>query len=234
MQKIIFHSAQEYNFKNFIRPLPARSSVPEWFSSSNRNWVDTDGNILDSETLSFKACPALMDSFVSGYFLLTPCDIHFYKINGEISVSLSETYKAFCESRPIMGQFPVPHGCEETAFHWFPNWMPELPEGYSGLYVHPINRFDLPFITTSGIIDNDRVSTPGLMPFFIKKDFVGTISAGTPYIQIIPFKREIWEMEKKFYSASDIIDRRNESAKRHRVKGGGGYKKTDWTRKTFT
>ena len=234
MPKIIFHSAQDYNFNNSVYPVPSKISVPEWFSSANRNWVNKDGTILDSDTLSFKACPALMDSFVSGYLLLTPCDIHFYKIDGKVSVSVPDEYKSFCEPRDVMGEFPVPCGYQENAFHWYPNWMPELPDGYSGLYINPINRFDLPFITTSGIIDNDKVSTPGLMPFFIKKDFVGTISAGTPYIQIIPFRRESWEMEKKFHSSFDILSRKNESAKKHRVKGGGGYKKNDWARKSFT
>lgn len=234
MPKIVFHSAQKYNDNNTMYPAPSKSFVPKWFSSANRNWVDKNGRVADDNTLSFKACPALMDSFVSGYVLLTPCDIHFYKINGKISVSLPKEYLSFCESRDPMGGFVVPHGYEESHFHWYPNWMPELPSGYSALYVNPINRFDLPFITTSGIIDNDKVSTPGLMPFFIKKDFVGTISAGTPYVQIIPFKRESWEMEKQFHSEKEIQDRRNDSAKKHRILGGGGYKKLDWTKKSFT
>lgn len=239
MPKIIFHSAKGYNSENSFHPSPSKSFVPEWFSKASRFWTDKSGkNYYDHESgeklLSFKACPALMDSFVSGYSLLTPCDIHFYTINGKISVGIDDKYKSFCERREPVADLEVPFGYEETHFHWFPNWMPELPEGYSAVYVSPINRFDLPFITVSGIIDNDKMSTPGLIPFFIQKGFVGTIKAGTPYVQILPYKRESWNMEKVFHSEIEIVHRHNESAKKFRIPGGGGYKKTVWSRKDFS
>lgn len=94
-----------------------------------------------------------------------------------------------------MPQFIHPQGYYQEHFAWYPDWAVELPEGYSALYTHPLNRFDLPFFMTIGIIDNDKVNLPGTMPFFIAKGFEGTIPAGTPYAQIIPFKREDWKSE---------------------------------------
>ena len=35
-------------------------------------------------------------------------------------------------------------------------WSIEAPEGYSLLFTHPVNRFDLPFTTLSGLVDCDR------------------------------------------------------------------------------
>ena len=41
-------------------------------------------------------------------------------------------------------------------------------------------------------------------------------------------------MKKEFHPLDNILNRKNRSASKHRVKGGGGYKKADWTRKSFT
>ena len=35
-------------------------------------------------------------------------------------------------------------------------WTIEAPEGYALLFTHPVNRFDLPFTTLSGLVDCDR------------------------------------------------------------------------------
>lgn len=130
-----------------------------------------------------------------GYVLKTPCDILFYQENGKTKVKLDPPYRDFVEERGETPGFPVPFGYNKNSFSWILNWGPELPKGYSAIYMNPMNKFDLPFLNTSGIIDNDSVSTPGKLPFFIKDGYTGTIKSGTPYLQIIPFKREDWESE---------------------------------------
>jgi hypothetical protein len=48
----------------------------------------------------------------------------------------------------------------------------------------------------SGIVDTDTFSLP--FNIFLKlrdPNFEGMIPAGTPFLQIIPFKRESWEVE---------------------------------------
>jgi hypothetical protein len=209
--------------KQNINPSPAKKNIPEWFSKASRFWFPELKN-----SLSFKACPALIDVFLTGYFLKTPCDIKFD--NGNLIID--EYYKDFCDYRPDMLGFPKPFGFERS-FHWYPNWMPGLEEGYSAIYLHPINRFDLPFFTISGIIDNDKMNTPGLMPFFLKNNFSGIVPQGTPFVQIIPFKREDWVSEEVMYSINDIIERHQEQSNKFRVPEGGAYKKTVWAKKKY-
>jgi len=238
MKKIIFHSNRFYNNLYKINPSPSKRNIPKWFSSANRFWVnelgDTAEHSFGGKVLSFKACPALMDAFTLGYMLLTPCDIKFYKENGKIKHQTSIGYEDFCGERPRMQDFPVPEGYQDDHFHWYPNWMPALPKGYSAIYTSPFNRFDLPFITVSGVIDNDDMDTPGLMPFFIKNNFEGIIPAGTPYVQIIPFKREDWEMGLLLHDNKEIKDRHIEQANKFRIPEAGAYKKLVWKRKNFT
>jgi hypothetical protein len=239
MNKITFHSNRIYNnyLKN-LEPDASKKHVPEWFSSSSRLWEDDFGNSADhpfgGKVLSFKACPALMDAFVMGYMLKTPCSIYIYKDYNQLKCKTDLGFEDFCGVRPKMQNFPVPQGYEEDHFHWYPNWMPSLPKGYSALYVNPLNRFDLPFLTVSGVIDNDDMDTPGLMPFFIKKGFEGVIPAGTIYAQIIPFKREDWEIEKVVHTQEAITERHQGQANKFRVPEGGAYKKTVWKRKSFS
>jgi hypothetical protein len=229
MPKITFHSNRPYNKNNDpLGPTPAKKNVPQWFSESSRYWFPEE-----KDTLSFKACPALVDVFVSGYMLRTPCDIYMTKDSSGLTIQVTEPgYEDFCGSRPDMVGFPKPNGFDKH-FHWYPNWMPGLEQGYSALYTQPMNRFDLPFITISGIIDNDKMNTPGLMPFFLKEGFEGLIPKGTPFVQIFPFKREEWDSEEKMYSLEEIHERHNYQANMFRVPEGGAYKKKIWSRKRY-
>lgn len=238
MNKIMFHSNRNYNNpQNPFNPVPAAKAVPAWFTDSDMYLKDpATGQELKNpwnggKTLSFKACPALIDTYTAGYILKTPCDIMFAKLNGQITLSTPKGYEDFCGARGTMPQLEVPAGYESNHYHWFPNWAPSLPEGYSALYVNPINHFELPFMTTAGIIENDKVNTPGLVPFFLKEGFEGIVPAGTPYLQIIPFKREDWEMEFKFHTDQEIFDRYKASGDKFRnPEEGGVYKKNLWDR----
>ena len=113
------------------------------------------------------------------------------------------------------------------------DWGIQTPEGYSSLYLTPMNRFDLPFINTSGIIDTDKVSMPGSLPFFLIEGWVGIIPAGTPYAQIIPFKRENWYSSLKIDKAGDIYDRIIKTRNIFRKPNGGIYKDKFWERREY-
>jgi hypothetical protein len=110
----------------------------------------------------------------------------------------------------------------------------ELPEGYSALYTQPFNRFELPFLTTSGIVDNDKVHLPGTMPFFVLKGVAGILPAGTPYAQIIPFKREHWESEVDVSLAQAEMSAKNRrNSERYRKPDGGIYLNEVWERRKY-
>ena len=203
MNKIIFHSNREYNsYINDFYPQPSAKLIPKWYSNADKYVKDPKTgeyvpNYDGGKMPSFKACPAILDFFTSGYVFVTPCDLFFYKENNQILIKKPKGYEDFCAAREPMPGFETPYGYSEHHFHWFPQWSVELPDGYSAIYLNPVNHYNLPFITVAGIIDNDKVTTSGLMPFFLKKDFEGIIKAGTPFVQIIPFKREDWSMELK-------------------------------------
>jgi hypothetical protein len=185
---------------------------------------------------TWKACPAVYDIMGSGYMYKTPCDIEFFEdASGQIQVKvLDEKNKDFIQERMPMPQFKHPMGYHEKHFAWWADWAVELPEGYSALYTQPFNRFELPFLTTSGIIDNDKVHLPGTMPFFIAKGFTGVLPAGTPYAQILPFKRENWEAEIVAQSSPmEMMAKNQENSSKYRVPDGGVYQREVWERRKY-
>jgi hypothetical protein len=103
------------------------------------------------------------------------------------------------------------------------------PNGYSLLAVHPLNRIELPFHTLSGVIDTDNFNTPINFPFYIKKNFEGIIKTGTPLVQLIPFKRENWNIKEGQYDPNQT--KQNWFKFYEDIKHA--YKNQSWSKKTY-
>jgi hypothetical protein len=215
-------------------PGPIIQTIPEWYRKADRFAKKIDGSFWKGpdkgKIPTWKACPAIFDIMGTGYTLKTPCDIEFvHNNNNTLSITIAdEKYKNFCVPRGSMPQFKHPEGYYESHFAWFGLWAIEVPSGYSILYSQPFNRFELPFLTTSGIIDNDKVHLPGSMPFFIRKGFSGVIPAGTPFMQMIPFKREDWKSEIIIEDERKINKKNRENSFKYRKPDGGIYKNEVW------
>lgn len=236
--KIIFHSNAIYNdIAKEYGPQPTSRNIPKWWQEADLYIKDNFGNPVttynDAKAATYKACPAMLDTFTTGYVLRTPCDIEFYEKRGRKKAKLPVGFEEFVGEREVMDGFQTPTGYSPRHFHWYANWAPQLPEGYSSLYIPPINHFDLPFITVGGIIDSDKVFNAGLIPFFLKEDFVGVIPAGTPILQIIPFRREDWEMQEIYYPMGEIYKKHQESSETFRTKEGGVYKRLFWSKRKY-
>jgi hypothetical protein len=223
-------------------PKPTIKTIPDWYKNADRfamnpmtgkAWEMPDGS---GKIPTWKACPAIYDIMGTGYVYRTPCDIEFYEDErGSIQCKvLDENNKDFISIRPAMPQFKSPAGYHENHFAWWADWAVEVPEGYSVLYTQPFNRFELPFLTTSGIIDNDHVHLPGTMPFFVVKGFTGTLPAGTPYAQMLPFKRENWSHEIDVtISHQEMSIKNQENSEIYRKPDGGIYQRDVWERRKY-
>lgn len=215
-------------------PGPIMKTIPDWYRKADRFAKRPDGEYWigpdKGKIPTWKACPAMFDIMGSGYTYKTPCDIEFYiNSKNKIDVKVSDPrHKDFCTSRPPMPQFKNPQGYHEEHFAWFADWAVEVPEGYSVLYSQPFNRFELPFLTVSGIIDNDHVNLPGSMPFFLVKGFTGVIPAGTPYAQMIPFKREDWTSDIVIEDPKLMYNKNVDNSAKYRIPDGGIYKNNVW------
>ena len=224
------------------KPSPTIKTIPDWYRQADRFVMDPSTNKpwempnQAGKYLTWKACPAIFDIMGTGYVYKTPCDIEFYEDEfGQINAKVLEPrYADFLQQRLPMAQFVAPSGYHEKHFAWWADWAVEVPEGYSALYTQPFNRFELPFLTTSGIIDNDKIKLPGTMPFFLVKGFTGVLPAGTPYAQILPFKREHWESEiDTSITLEHMVEINRENSEKYRVADGGIYQREVWERRKY-
>jgi hypothetical protein len=230
--KIIFTDVN--NPKGVLeKPKPASEYIPEWYKKA-KSYTSPDGKkapTLDGTPMAtVKRCMPLWDLMTAGYIIETPYDIYVrqtpegpYFQWGEMQAIAFQTIEQFQNhpySRDINYAVRIVHP-----------WSIKTPKGWSILICEPQHQEPTPIITTNGIVDTDNFSLPFNM--FLKlrdPNFEGMIPAGTPFAQIIPFKRENWisqlggKKEKIKY---------NSDARKFGTVFFDRYKKFWWVRKEY-
>lgn len=224
------HFFSDRRNKNLGQPIPIKKLLPEWYRTSETTIVGPDGEAASG----LKKCVPFLDALISGYALVTPVDIFVSETeSGELKIGWNspDEFVDFIHERPkeSAAKLPRPAGHHPNHLAWRGTWGIKTPKGWSLLVTHPLNRFDLPFTTTSGIMDSDSYSTSGNLPFFIKKGFVGVIPAGTPIAQLIPIKRASWTSVPNNTGLQYLETLQGETVRDE----GKSYKKLFWTRKNY-
>jgi len=168
-------------------------SVPQWFKEIPRVFKNNDGENVPTA----KHCFPFIEAFTTGYLLLTPEDYVVSRVeDGKATIS-SETTIIPERNPKTIGDMPSPSGYRKESFSWPYSFGIDIPTDCSIIFTQPFNRFELPFITITGIIDGPYVFSPGYLGFYIREDFEGVIPMGTPYAQVIPIKKQDFTMESK-------------------------------------
>lgn len=204
--------------KNVDPPLTSKSFIPDWYKKINGK----------KENVNVKKCVPFLDSFISGYIQSTWADIYVEIKNNNLNVYHDGNIPLFQKRKEI--SIPISNEYYPIEFIWQRPWSIDLPDGFSALITHPLNRVDLNFFTLSGIVDSDKYShSPiGNIPFFIKNNFTGIIPKGTPMFQIIPIKREDWESKVDDFKETLWIEKINE-----KLNSESFYKNKAWQRKKY-
>lgn len=223
MNTVHYEQVEEY----FPTPLvSSKSLIPQWYKDAPRNPIKHNKLIN-----GLKMCMPFMDSLTVGYMVVLPVDL---VVEGPANNKRIQWRGDFTpvSIRPSIGAatLPIPNGHSEQHFVWTSPLALRLPSKYSFVLSHPFNRFDLPFITLTGIIDGGFDLASGSLPFFISNDFEGVIPQGTPIAQIIPFKRENWKSKLKLglHKSSLVNKKKSESVL------SGWYKNNLWRKKQYT
>lgn len=218
-KNITFHSTR--TDLEILHPKSSTKQVPSWYR--------TMPGVKDG-TQTVKKCIPFLDSFSMGYHIPLTADFYWDAENNQGKTNAKESiytdhHKVQTENVVIPPEFdPHPH-------KWTNHWHIKTPRGYSTLFIHPLNRMDLPFYSFSGVVDTDSHPLVINFPFVIRKDFEGVIPAGTPMIQAIPFKRDKW--------SSKVLDQFDSYTKDqlvgHKVFDApfGWYKKNHWSKKEY-
>jgi hypothetical protein len=212
---------------------PASTVIPEWYKNIR---PFTQGNKYSAQSanqtnFTIKKCVPVLDAMSAGYTVCLQNDVVVEKNENDETVFNWKSGGSLIESHStnqIAEEF-VPSNYYPSPFKFMQMFGIKVPRGYSIWITHPVNRNDLPFLTLTGFVDADSYHEPINFPFFIQKDFVGIIKHGTPIAQIIPVKRDKWQMIEKKYTKKVVV----QSYKKYWTWAYEAYKKIHWSRKSF-
>lgn len=207
LKKIKFLPSDYFAELNIESPIQSSKCIPDWYQKAEKpNYkklsFSSNPDFPNTPKSNLKMCVPFLDAMTAGYIQKTWSDIYieFDEKNNYFQYRTS-TSDLILEHRNKY-ETPIKDSFYEVELAWAMPWIPKTPKGYSILITNPLNSFDSPIFTTSGIIDSDKFfhSLRGRVPFYIKKGFSGLIPVGTPMYQIIPIKRDSWISQRKKFN----------------------------------
>jgi hypothetical protein len=185
-------------------PVPAPRGLPGWLKSMP---ALACSEFLGGELETVKRCPPFVDAMSCGFLIPLMCDVRVE--NGEFSwdndlpagstVGYQRSPIGFHDPSQVTGS-PL-FEADRSLIKFHNVWTIQVPEGYSLLFTHPVNRHDLPFRTLTGLVDCDLYQDSWIHfpAHWIDESFSGVLPKGTPVAQCIPVKRESWAVRTEAF-----------------------------------
>jgi hypothetical protein len=184
MGQISFHTTAEM-LDDIPHPFPASQHMPEWFKNLPADWEQ--GGTL-------KRCPPFLTAMGAVYLIPAPADTQLrITENGEFRES--GKYSLFSGHFPQ--QFAGAPFAGGRVLKFDNPWIIVTPPDYVCLITGPINRFEMPFVPLTGIVETGtyykQVKLPTICLLGRGQSYI--LRRGTPMIQVIPIRREEWTHE---------------------------------------
>jgi hypothetical protein len=224
--KIIFTNTSGTDIE---QPKPASKLMPEWYKNTQSYIKNERKPLGNAETgATIKRCMPVFDAISAGYIIVSPADVYVSIKNDTqwfewASLGLIRFHPIEqALKHPLRNNFAYPK--------WINPWAITTPKNYSTLFVQPFHRESI-FTIMPGIVDTDQYMAPVNFPFVINDPtFEGLIPKGTPIAQVIPFKRDSWNMtlgnKKDFEKQNNVLQRLN-------TKFFDKYKSMFWAKKEY-
>jgi hypothetical protein len=247
-KEIEFSAHEDYFSLREDYPIPTKLNIPDWYKK-------LEHTVLNK---TIKGCMPFLDTLTSGYLLKIPQDFHIrHNVNNknENGEEFKDSFQTFglhdmsqiltakninlnsgfdTHSLKQVEGSPFIDKNKKLPFYKILNpWKIKTPKGYSCLFVPPLNNSDDRFSIIPGIVDTDTFPNEINFPIIINGDkypvLETTIKKGTPYVQIIPFKRDDWKMK--------ILSRKQSEVQKSRLFYGLNllniYKDKYWSKKSW-
>lgn len=183
------------------RPVPASKIIPDWYKKLD-SYVGgekrPDGNA--GTTATAKRCMPIFDAITGGYIISTHTDLWVSQRPSEDG-KIQQYYEwanfgaISFHPKQQLPEHPDDTGHEHSYPKWNNTWAITTPPGYSCLFISPLHR-ETPIIVLPAVVDTDTYNAPVNFPFVLRDPKMdGLIPAGTPIMQVIPFKRDEFQME---------------------------------------
>ena len=202
-----------------LNPVPIKTNIPEWFKKLNHN----------NQHKTVKGCVPFLETLTTGYLLKTPQQFlinhNEFKEDSRVTelqipdTSFPDKEKKFClynlnysadghNPQQIKGSPLAQKNLDVHVQKILNPWYIKTAPGYSCLFLPPLNNTDSRFSIIPGIVNTDKFESRINFPFIVNGDkyphLKDTIEEGTPYVQVIPFKRNSWKMKINSLNDSNI------------------------------
>jgi len=226
-KEIEFSAHEDYYALKEDYPIPTKLNIPGWYKKLEHTVL----------IKTVKGCMPFLDTITSGYLLKMPQDFHVrHNVDnknekGEIFKDSFQTFGAHDQSlllnakyinlnsgfdthsvKQVEGSLFVDKNKNLPFYKILNPWKIKTPKGYSCLFVPPLNNSDDRFSIIPAIVDTDTFRNEINFPIILNGDkypvLETVIKKGTPYVQIIPFKRDSWKMSLKPRKQEEIKNSR--------------------------
>jgi hypothetical protein len=219
---IEFHAG---GHERFPAPYPAVQNVPDWYKNLPPEVAGPD----DARNRTIKRCIPFLEAITAGYIIPVTADITFTRdAQGGLS------FEAQSPVNPIETHGPVQYRGTPFAsaliVKFMNPWSVKTPPGYSALFLPALNRFHIPFLVLSGVVETDNyyreINFPAICQMPPNSRFV--MQKGTPLVQVIPFKRDRWESVAKEWDQQKRAEMEDAMVANLHL-----YKDEHWVKKIF-
>lgn len=180
---IVEFSCKTELYGSIAEPRPANNALPEWY----KNLEGKIGDGLKKSTV--KRCAPFLDAMTAGWIIPFPGEIEIESTPGDWGATWGMDERLIgSHSDDQIGNIL---DTDENIFKFNNLWTIKVPDGYSMLFVPPLNRQEPRFQQFSGIVDCDRYFNRINFPsVWTGGTYHDVIEAGEPMMQAIPIKRD--------------------------------------------
>jgi Family of unknown function (DUF6065) len=205
-------------------PVPAKSLLPTWFR--NLPGIDKSQVSATNNGLTVKRCMPFVDAMFAGWIIPLAATVRLEISEGGQTVTAGWEFDRELVSNhgsfQIAGSPYEPH--PPMKFHNY--WTIRTPEGWSCLFLPPVNRPNGVIEVLSGLVDTDSYRSPVNFPFIATApDGVYTLKKGTPLVQVIPFRRADAALEGSIRAENKREGEEREHIHRSTLADEGWYKR---------
>lgn len=175
-------------------PYPAKKQLQQWYKEAPKREDNKIEPFSRKKGGTIKNCMPVFDAISSGY-IIPLLDAISIEICEDQEVEYSNDARALFSGHTFSQYKAAPF--EGRYVCKFDNpWKITTPPGYSCIFTQPFFQDNKDFEVLTGIVDTDTYANPVAFPFAINKEVTNlTIPQGHPFVQVIPFKRDEWDMQ---------------------------------------
>jgi hypothetical protein len=178
---------------------PAAEVYPEWYKTVPK--VD----LLTDRIVNVKNCLPVFDAITSGYIIFNSYQIHLEEKLANFQNSLFVSTMKIPVNKDIQtfnhNQCPISKNPKDV-FKIKTEWKITTPPGYSCIIQQPAYHYSDKYQLFPSIVDTDDFDDFIPISGYVLKKGPVYLEPGEPLIQVIPFKRESWNMTTEVSSVN--------------------------------